>query len=133
MINKQLKTDPYLTEHPARLLVGSTNQIMAYVNRTWPDLPLSLNGTESGVMVAREDEAGYVYHYICLIAETTKQEYSPAQVAGILGHEIAHLVFRMFTSRGILISEENDEAFCYYQEWLLIQCLAILERVKWKF
>ena len=42
-----------------------------------------------------------------------------AKDLGILSHELNHLIFRILTSKQIPIRDENDEVFCYLQEFYL--------------
>lgn len=41
----------------------------------------------------------------------------------VLVHETAHLVFRILTNKQIPIKEENDEVFCYLQEYYFKEIL----------
>ena len=42
---------------------------------------------------------------------------------GVLVHETAHLTFRILTKKQIPIREENDEVFCYLQEYYFREIL----------
>ena len=42
---------------------------------------------------------------------------------GIVVHEVGHLIFRIFTRKQIPLREENDEVFCYLQEFYVKEIL----------
>jgi hypothetical protein len=42
----------------------------------------------------------------------------PSATCGIIAHESAHVICRMFNDRGQIADYENDEIFAYYVGWL---------------
>jgi hypothetical protein len=43
-------------------------------------------------------------------------------------HELLHATFKCMRSRGITLSEESEEAFCYMQSYLYEEVLAVINK-----
>jgi hypothetical protein len=41
----------------------------------------------------------------------------------VLAHELFHAVADVLDSRGLILSDTTDEAYCYYMEWLMRESL----------
>lgn len=69
-----------------------------------------------------------------------KDPMSPAKMGfnlkhtngGVISHECAHMVFRIFGSRGVIATPDNDEHFTYLLEWLVNQVSQTLLRFQRK-
>lgn len=59
-----------------------------------------------------------------------KQWVGSNEDLGTLVHELWHATFHVLVSRGVQISEENEEPFAYLQNSLFDKCIAMLPRQK---
>ena len=81
-----------------------------------------INYGENDIAIARQDS---------VVLNTTKGKTTMFYVwiekygdDSTLVHECAHLTFSIFDDRGVEISRANDEAFCYYLDYIVarIKC-----------
>jgi len=61
---------------------------------------------------------GYEADYICIVKRSNKSE-----MIGALAHEVFHHVSYTLRKAGMPLSNESDEAYCYYFGWVFRNCL----------
>ncbi len=119
-----LKPDPYLTKYPPTFLYGTMRQLNRYFAEIEDVTPeVEFTKADAGMLIRRIDTDGYAHWWICTVKDKSESIYD---AIGSIDHEISHLVIRLFEERGITFNQANDEAFTYYHEWLLQQCLTAL-------
>lgn len=101
-------------------LYGSTAQINAVLERETPKgdefRPLRPGVTAHFRVYVNN---GYDAQYLCLIAENRGAIYEMSALA----HEVFHHVAYTFSKVGLPLTDESEEAYCYYLEWLIRKCL----------
>jgi len=65
--------------------------------------------------------SGYEADYICLVRTTDRTERLV-----VLAHEALHCASHALRMAGLPHTEETEEAYTYYQCWLIRQCLQLV-------
>ena len=113
------------------LLVGVDGpKLKAYCEKMFPKGTVEVDDDDDWcgrhTTVRFEDKSkSYEVHVIAL------QEFSlTPQWIGVLVHESIHAVQTALDSRGLQMDDNTIEAYTYTQDWLVTQCLKLLERKK---
>jgi hypothetical protein len=75
-------------------------------------------------LALQNEASGAFDHLIALTKWNLKDPYCVSW----LSHECLHAVTEVLLSRGLPLTEDTDEAFCYLHEWFMRNCLEILEQ-----
>lgn len=77
-------------------------------------------------------KAGFTYcdtdnHDYFIVLPNTKNKWG---LATIIAHESLHVTSKVLRGKGIKLSDESEEAFTYYQTWILQSLLDIYNKHK---
>lgn len=92
----------------------------AFVARTKKRFDIELGESEPGAKCVHIDRSGR--SRILLWFPTNNRGRSIADV-GVVAHEATHGCLFTLMRRGLDATIDNHEAYCYYLEWLLAECL----------
>lgn len=65
---------------------------------------------------------GYEADYLCIRRGLTR-----TTEAAVVGHEAAHVTFHALRFAGLKLTEESEEAFCYYHQWIVRNVLVFID------
>lgn len=65
--------------------------------------------------------AGFEADYLCVVWHPSREH-----MMAVLGHEALHCASHALRTAGIAHTEDTEEAYCYYQQWLVEQCADIM-------
>ena len=124
MIRRRLPMDVY--NRAITLLYGSVEEINAVLRR---DVRHIDEPPESAPVLARNAlgkwvrycHNGYDADYICIVKRGTL-----AGQMAVLTHEALHCASHALRMAGIAHTDETEEAYCYYHQWLFVQCAMLM-------
>lgn len=128
MIRRRLPQDVY--NRCVTLLYGSVAEINAVLMRDVrnidepPESAPVLTTSSLGKWVCYCHN-GYDADYLCIVARGTL-----AGQMAVLAHEALHCASHALRKAGIAHTEDTEEAYCYYQQWLVAQCAMRMRRGK---
>ncbi len=80
-------------------------------------------GGPRGARFIKYHRGEYTEHYILLVQPT---HFTRAYVASMVVHECSHLANQILRDHGVQWDADNDEAYTYYLQWLVSNCLWLL-------
>lgn len=113
--------DPY--SRAVTFLYGSVDQINAYLTRKAKQCddeftPLGENNLGRWEIFTKD---GFEADFICIVRRRDLNHTVTS-----IAHETLHYVAHALRSAGIEFSRETEEAYCYYQQWIMQRCLDAL-------
>lgn len=123
IVRRQLPLDVY--NRAITFLYGTAEQINAELVRDiGKDAPM-LAPSNLGKWVQHE-HGGYLADYICVVRGRSAESRVVA-----LAHECLHCAIDTLRHAGIPLTDASEEAYTYYHQWLLVQCLLVMRgRIK---
>jgi hypothetical protein len=120
MIAKRLPPDVY--NRAITFLYGTLDDINARLRRECPDEFEELRVSLLGHYKMYIHSGGYEADYLCVVRTGTRDE----QFA-VLTHEAFHLVGHALRNAGIPLTEDTEEAYTYYLQWITRHCLRMMK------
>lgn len=121
MIRRRLEWDVY--NRAITFLYGTTDEVNAYMKKLFPTEWDGISVQCQGHWCVRERD-GYEADFIMLIRRkrhTTPRVFRTNELA-VLAHETLHCASHILRHAGIHHTQETEEAYTYYQAWLMRQC-----------
>lgn len=91
-------------------------------NYTVNELKINGNGYEHAILLTIEHQKTGDNKYFIIIPA---YNWTVSQIT-VLQHEIFHLTYRVMSSNGMPLCDQNEEAYAYYISYLSIKILRIL-------
>jgi hypothetical protein len=98
---------------------GQAKELQAFVAKTCPDADAEIR-VRTGAKFLQYQRGGYMEYYILFLPNP---KWSRAYKTAMLVHECAHLANSVLSDHGVLWDANNDEAYTYYLQWLVANCL----------
>jgi hypothetical protein len=119
LLRRRLPTDMY--NRRTTLLYGTVDELNVALKRDCPTDFEPLDASWSGHWMFFTDSDGVEVDYLCIVTSRSRD-----YVFEVLAHEALHLVSHALRTAGIPLQDETDEAYTYYQQWVIRECLAAL-------
>lgn len=116
MIKRRLPQDMY--NRCITLLYGSIDEMNAVLKRECPIDFEPLHSSCQGHWKCYAHSGGFQADYLCVKRATSRDH-----LFEVLAHETLHLVGHALRMAGLPHTEETEEAYTYYQQWLIRECL----------
>lgn len=121
MIRRRLPQCVY--NRAVTFLYGTTDELNAYMKKLFPTEWNGINVQCQGHWCVRERN-GFEADFIMLAKRTPR--VSPlayrTHLMGVLAHETLHCASYTLRHAGIEHTQETEEAYTYYQGWLMREC-----------
>lgn len=114
LVRRRLPHDTY--NRAITFLYGTLEQINAELKRQTGD-PDALKACTLGRWVSHEHD-GYEADFLCVVRTGSLDEELPT-----LAHEALHLTGHVLRMAGVAHTLETEEAYTYYQGWLIREAL----------
>ena len=118
MIRRRLPQDMY--NRCTTFLYGSVEEINRTLKRECPREFVPLLPSCRGHWHAYPHN-GRQADYICVV-KGGRRDYRMA----VLAHEALHLVVNALDIAGVRLTGESEEAYTYYQQWIVTQCARLM-------
>lgn len=122
LVKRQLPQDLY--NRCTTLLYGTVDEINVALKRHCPIDHEPLHPSCRGHWRSYAT-GGFEADYICVVTSRSRDH-----VCEVLAHETLHLVSHALRMAGIAHTQETDEAYTYYQQWLIRECLKVIPGAK---
>lgn len=123
MLRRRLPQDMY--NRCTTLLYGTLDELNAALKRDCPIGFEPLHRSCQGHWTCYAHSGGFEADYLCVVTSRSRDH-----VFEVLAHESLHLVSHALRMAGIPHTEETDEAYTYYQQWIIRECLKAMARAK---
>lgn len=95
------------------------NKALTYMNKLgWSPVDLDRRWTNAGCMYGESGE------YFIIIPDLPDKKRT-WDISSIIAHEALHVTSRVLRGKGLRLCDESEEAFTYYQSWILQSLLDI--------
>lgn len=123
MVYEQFPVEDDIYRRCVTFIYGSREQI----NKAIPKDAKPIEPCGNGKWIVYEHNGGFQADFICVVrAKTVDEEFA------VLGHEALHHVGHVLRTAGIAFTDETDEAYCYYHQWIVERCMRIIRKARRK-